>query len=147
MPKCIIASSLLVLCALLPTCDHRAMAVTDQHPVMPMEAMTPDDLTRAGIRGTGCAWRTGGTRSIRFAASGDRAVVKVRGAFHELRRSPGAADMFPFTYDGWVGVEMSVRIVAGGTPERKGGEASGATLEIVIGGRPSKHRGFLDCGT
>jgi hypothetical protein len=144
-----VALGLLVQAALLSAGTGTAQTATDRHAFMPFQVMTPEDLTAAKIRGTGCVWISADDRSIRFAASHDRAVVKLRGAFRSLKPASGAADMFPFTYDRWSAAGIEIKIVKGNLLDLPEGKAplNSAILEASVAGKSARHVGTLDCGS
>ncbi|MCT8002804.1 hypothetical protein NZL82_13060 [Sphingomonas sanguinis] len=86
---------------------------------------------------------------MRFAAAGDRAVVRLASGMVQLRPAATAGDLFPFTHDRWVGDSITVTVTPNGPSRWKGTEVneSAADIEVRNGGRRWIARGRLSCGS
>jgi hypothetical protein len=140
-----------LVCALMvATVTGTAMAATPPSP----QPMTLAQVTDAGAAGTGCSWslsadRRAVQRTMRFAAAGERAVVRLRGETILLSPTPHARDLFPFTYADWRAGVVSVGIRQAGPSRRLGTEAftSRATLRLVVRGSSTLLDGVMSCGS
>jgi len=80
------------------------------------------------------------------AASGDRALVRLREGVIKPRPAHGACDLSPFTFDGWTGGRLSM-VRATGKAVLSGLEAleSPAVISVRIDGVNVDRRGRLNC--
>ena len=86
---------------------------------------------------------------MRFATADDRAVVRLASGVVRLRPAARAGDLFPFTYDRWMGEGVAVKVRPVGASTRKGSEAfeNSALVEVTVGARSLAIQGRLDCGS
>lgn len=140
-----------LVCALMvTTATGTVMAVAPPS----LQPMTLAQVTDAGAAGTGCSWslpsdRRAARRTMRFAAAGERAVVRLRGETIFLSPTPHARDLFPFTYADWRAGVVSVGIRQAGPSRRLGTEAftSRATLTLAVRGSSTLIEGVMSCGS
>ncbi len=115
----------------------------------PLQPMTLDQVMDAGAGGTGCSWSLPGDRRMRFAAAGDRAVIRLDGRPVILSPADHAPELFPFTFAEWRADGVSVRIMEVGKGRRLNTEALAqrAMLNIAIRGTTRRMEGRLYCGS
>lgn len=118
-------------------------------PVLPLRPLSMAMVMKAGAAGTGCSWSLVEDMRMRFAAADDRAVVRLASGIVQLRPAAGAGDLFPFTYDRWVGDGVTVTVTPNGPSRWKGTEVNegAADIEVRNGGRRWIARGRLTCGS
>lgn len=120
--------------------------------VMPLQAMDRDDANATHTRGTGCSWNEG--KQVHdtwlIAMTDDRAAVKIDGKLTLLAPTPEAVDLFPFTFDKWIGEDGTLfTIQQNGESRQVGVETieTPAMLTITKDGVSSKWQGTLNCGS
>lgn len=115
----------------------------------PLQPMTLDQVMKAGAAGTGCSWSLPADRRMRFAASGDRAAIRLDGRIVALSPGLGAPEMFPFTFAEWKaeGLTIVVRQVGPARWLNPEASTSRATLTIVIRGVARRIEGRMSCGS
>lgn len=110
--------------------------------------LSPVDITRHHMRGSGCAFITSPKGAIRFVASGERALISLGGRYLALRPALNAPETFPFTFDRWVQDDFTVSIVRTPASIAQGNSIRQRARMIVAGRRFSwRKMGVLACGT
>lgn len=119
---------------------------TGKGPLLPLSL---EQIRSAKAGGTGCSWSMGKGGLVRFAAADDHAVIRLSSGVRQLRPAADARDLFPFTFDGWTGDGVTVKVISAGSATRFGTEAlrKPANLVIAEGGRRTGLRGRLTCGS
>ncbi len=86
---------------------------------------------------------------MRFAASDDRAAIRIDGRIIALSPAPRARELFPFTFADWRGSGLTVRIRQVGAGRSQGTEAftSRATLTVGVRGSVREMTGVMSCGS
>ena len=115
----------------------------------PLQPITIEQAMEAGAAGTGCSWSPPGDRRMRFAAAGDRAVVRFKGRTIVLSPARRAHELFPFTFADWRAAEMIVAVRLVGTARTRSAEVitQRATLRVAIGGTTKVMDGIISCGS
>lgn len=133
----------------LACCLPAAAGARQPSVLQPLLPLSRAMVARAGAAGTGCSWLLPDDRHTRFAAADDRAIVRLATGVVRLRPRAGAGDLFPSTYDRWVGNGIAVTVLPVGAASQKGSEAweGAATIEVTVGARTRVIRGRLNCGS
>lgn len=116
---------------------------------IPFETMTLQDMATARAAGTGCVWLGGKDFTRRVSIKEDRGAVKRNGRIVALRPMAGAKEMFPYTYDHWIGGGMDVLIESGGKVVGRGPEHVETMAKLILteNGRSHSWQGRLNCGS
>ncbi len=144
----------LSLMAAAPTLANMPVGVTRNGvgataSVSPLRPLSMPMVMKAGAAGIGCSWSLANDRRMRFAAADNHAVVRLASGIVQLRPAAGAGDLFPFTYDRWVGDSITVTVTPIGRSTWRGTEVNegAADIEVRNGGRRWIARGRLTCGS
>jgi hypothetical protein len=114
-----------------------------------LKEITRADMERETVVGTGCTWMSAQDGRTLFAATDGIAVIRTAAGLARLRPHPMAKDMFPFTFDRWVGPRIEVRVSETGKSRVVGTESTRtpAVISVMVGSRSSRTSGVLNCGS
>jgi len=139
--------------ALLMTMACLATAATSSAATVrrngPLQATTMRDWRAAGMDGTGCYWSARRNGPVLFAANGRTGMTRVAGRVIVLEPAPDARELFPFTYDAWIALGLTIRVFDTTIVRAMGDEAvtTDATLVVTRPNGISRLRGAMVCGS